>query len=163
MNEEKFWKLIQLIDWTKKEDADRLKPLVENLSKEEIEDIYKFEELLTEKLYLLDGRKYAECIGESSYNAGKYFSSDVFLYVRACVVANGREFFYQVLNDPKQMPKDMDFESILYAAKEAFLIKTGKDDWGYEPKILYETYFNRKGWDMGENISILEFLGVNKR
>ena len=74
-------------------------------------------------------------------------SVDEFLYARCVVVANGRQFFDAVLAEPKQMPKDMEFESLLYVARTALKKKTGRDDAEPdEPAVSYETFSNRAGW-----------------
>ncbi|MCP5499609.1 MAG: hypothetical protein H7A25_06870 [Leptospiraceae bacterium] len=36
--------------------------------------------------------------------------------------------------------------------------KTAKEEWEYSPKRLYETYFNRKAWGKGKELSIKEFI-----
>lgn len=68
-----------------------------------------------------------------------------FLYVRCCVVANGEDFFERVLNHPKEMPKDMDYEPILYLAEEAYEQRMNKE-LDYETGCDYETFSNHKGW-----------------
>lgn len=60
-------------------------------------------------------------IGEDSCRGeNEQFSVDYFLYVRCCVVANGKEYFEMVVSNPEQMPKDIDFEPLLYLAMEAY-------------------------------------------
>ena len=44
------------------------------------------------------------------------------------------------------MPKNSDFEAILYLPAEAYKIKTGKE-MNYVPKYIPETFSNSKGWD----------------
>jgi len=45
-------------------------------------------------LFLLDTKENAENIGEFSFkNEGEHFSIDYFLYVRYCVIANGKKLF----------------------------------------------------------------------
>jgi predicted DNA-binding WGR domain protein len=129
-------------------DEDVLKPAINKLVKMTIDDIYKFAEILAEKLYSLDGIEYAKNIGEFSYkNETTHFSNDYFLYVRCCVVANGKDFFYQVLQNPTSMPKDMDFEALLYLPDEAYNKKTKTEDYHYQTKFSFETYSNKEGWN----------------
>jgi predicted DNA-binding WGR domain protein len=148
MSEELFWEIISLFNWKKVEDGDAvLKPAIKRLASMKIEDIYKFEDILAEKLFLLDGIDYASNIGESSYkNNGEHFSVDYFLYVRCCVVANGKDYFYYILSNPTEMPKDLDFEPLLYLANEAYSKKTKTEDYDYQPKFDYETFSNIEGW-----------------
>lgn len=146
MNEEAFWSIIALLDWSQGEDDDAiLAPAVQALKQYSVADIKRFHDILAEKLYALDKQAFAEQIGEYRYGGARHFSVDVFLYARACVVANGKEFYGRVLSDPTKMPKEYTFEALLYLAPTAFEQKTG-DTWDYLPKISYETYSNREGW-----------------
>ena len=147
MDEEEFWKVISLLNWRYEGDDEKvIKNSVQYLAKKSDEDIFEFYELLSKFLYDLDGIEYAENIGEYSYSQGEYqFSVDFFLYARCVVVANGREFYYKVLNNSKEMPKDMEFESLLYIAPYAYE-KKRKKEFNYLAKCSYETYSNKKKW-----------------
>ena len=146
MTEAKFWAIIAMLNWAATgDDAAVIAPAVEELAKYEIEEIYEFENILAQKLYALDTRAHAEQIGEYAYRDGEHFSSDWFLYARCVVVANGEDLYARVLENPMEFPKDMEFESLLYIAPEAFQLKTGRDyDHVNEPS--YETYSNADGW-----------------
>ena len=72
-------------------------------------------------------------------------SSDLFLYARCCAVANGKDFYQEVLSDPAKMPKDLTFEALLYLAEKAYRRKTGKR-LDRAPAYIYETFFNPAGW-----------------
>ena len=89
----------------------------------------------------------AENIGQFAYQEGDYFSVDHFLHVRACVIANGKEAFEEVLAQPKEMFKDLTFESILTVASIAYERKTGKQ-FIYVPSKNMETYSNKNGWHL---------------
>lgn len=146
MNEEQFWQIIDLLAWEAGDDDDAiLAPAVERLQQFSEEDIFRFQDILAEKLFLLDTQAFAEQLGEGRFGGDQHFSVDVFLYARACVVANGQAFFRQVLQNPAKMPKEYTFEAILYLAQEAFERKTGQD-WTYLPQKSYETFSNREGW-----------------
>lgn len=146
MTEENFWSIINQLDWTKGYDTDAiLKPAVELLKEFPVKAIFQFQDLLAEKLYALDQQIYAENIGSRRYDGEQYFSVDMFLYARAAVVANGKEFYKLVLEEPSKMPKEFTFEGLLYVAAEAFQKKTGKN-WDYLPELSYETFSNRSGW-----------------
>lgn len=43
------------------------------------------------------------------------------------------------------MPKDMEFESILYLAGSAYKTKTG-EEFDYNAPTDYETFSNKQGW-----------------
>lgn len=147
MKEAAFWALISLFNWGASGDDEAvIKPVVDSLSKLNTEEIYAFEDILTEKLHALDEKKYAKEIGKYAYvNDEQYFSVDGFLYSRCVVVANGKEFYEQILKSPVDFPKDMDFEALLAIAPKAYEKKTGKE-WEYVSKLSYETYSNKSGW-----------------
>ena len=153
MDEEIFWGIIKSFNWAKTGDDDAvLRPAVKRLASMTIEDIYKFADILSEKLFLLDGITYASNIGEDSYEGEDApFSVDYFLYVRCCVVANGKDFFNRVKANPTQMPKEMDFEPLLYLPANAYNKKTKSKDYDYEPKFNFETFSNTAGWKSEEN------------
>jgi predicted DNA-binding WGR domain protein len=146
MSEDVFWRIIGLFNWKKSGDDEAvIEPAVKTLARMTVDDIKRFEGLLTEKLYALDTEAHAREIGEEAFQPGKYFSPDWFLYVRCCVVANGRVFFETVLANPTEMPKDMEFESLLSVGPTAFERKTG-EEFDYVSTLSYETFSNRNGW-----------------
>lgn len=153
MDEEVFWEIIKSFDWNKTGDDDAvLRPAVKRLVTMTVEDIYLFADILSEKLFKLDGIVYASEIGDESYKGeGEHFSVDYFLYVRCCVVANGKDFFKHILGNPTQMPKDMDFEALLYLPAMAYNKKTKSEGYDYEPKFDFETFSNVDGWNTNKN------------
>ena len=148
MTEDQFWAIIDQMDWTKVNSDEILRPAIVALSQFAISDIYLFHDILAQKLFLLDGKKYAEHTGSNRYSDPSLssFSADTFLYARCCVVANGRDFFQKVLEVPSSMPKEFTFESLLYLPEEAFRLKTGKKNYDYTPPIWFETFSNPEGW-----------------
>ena len=145
LTENEFWDIISLLDWEREEDTDIIQPAINKLCALPIAHIYGFEDILALKLYELDQKKFAKNTGENAYQKGKYFSVDVFLYARACVVANGQEAYEEVVKNPTLMPKGMTFEPLLSLASKAYEIKTGKG-FSYIPSYIYETYSNKEGW-----------------
>lgn len=147
MNENEFWKVIEMLNWDEAGDDDAVvEPVVDYLSEKSNDDIFQFEELLSQKLYALDTKAHAKEIGEDAYvNEEEYFSVDGFLYSRCVVVANGKELFEHVLGNPSEFPKDMEFEAILYVAQQAYEQKNDKE-WEYVSPTDYETYRNSAGW-----------------
>jgi len=151
MNEKAFWQIIDSLNWQKDKDDDIVAPVVTALSHLPDEDIFQFDDLLAEKLYALDGERFARHIGEGSYtdseDDGGYFSVDNFLYARCCVVASGQEFYEAVLHNPVEMPKDATFESLLYLPQEAWTMKHGEDSqYPHFHEVWYETFSNPEGW-----------------
>ena len=143
MNDAVFWRLIGLLNWKKLGDDDAVvAPLVKALAQMPVANIEAFESLMTEKLHALDTRAHGMAILE---NEDDYFSPDLFLYTRACVVANGQAFYEDVLADPAKTPQDAEFEALLYVAGTAFEAKTGQE-FSFMPSLSYETGANRAGW-----------------
>lgn len=148
MDEDQFWAIIDQLDWNKEKSEDILRPAVQALSQFSESDIAAFDDILATKLYALDGQRFAEQLGSNRYSEGgkRHFSVDSFLYSRCCVVANGREFYEKVLQDPSEMPKEYTFEPLLNLASKAHQLKTGKDDYDHLPEVWYETFSNPEGW-----------------
>ncbi len=139
MTEEMFWDIIGKLDWDKEGESNRavVRPLVAYLAEQPVSIIFQFEEMLANKLYELDTKGHAENCGDNAWKGDeKPFSVDVFLYARACVIANGRACFEKVKADPKEMLKDLTFETLLYVASDAYEKKTGKP-FGFLPTRSY--------------------------
>tara|TARA_R110002124_G_scaffold237792_1_gene403074 strand:- start:6165 stop:6611 length:447 start_codon:yes stop_codon:yes gene_type:complete len=147
MNENEFWSIIEMLNWEESGDDEAVvEPVVDCLLQKSDDEIFQFEELLAQKLHALDTKAHAKEIGEDAYiNDEEYFSVDGFLYARCVVVANGQELFQHILENPKEFPKDMEFEAILYVAQEAYEQKNDKE-WEYVSPTDYETYKNVSGW-----------------
>lgn len=147
LSEAEFWRLIAKLDWQQTGDDEAVcAPLVAALATKPVAAIEAFEERLAQKLHALDTEARAREIGELAYiGSGDGFSVDQFLYARCCVVANGQRQYETVLADPKQMPKDMEFEALLGVAAAAYEAKTGAA-WDFTPMVSYETFANGNGW-----------------
>jgi hypothetical protein len=141
--DEAFWGIIDLIDWSKKASADKLKPAVEGLAAMPVAAIYVFADKLSEKLHSLDTRHHAEAYSKNEPD--HFISVDDFLYARCAVVAEGRTYFEKVLANPSEMPDDIVFEPLLSLADFAFEQKTGTE-FNYVPTFNYETRSNLSGW-----------------
>lgn len=137
----KFWIFIEKIDWSQKEEEDRLKPLIDALAKTSIPTIHEFSEQLAFYLHQLDGPAYYEALK----NQEQGLSADTFLYARCMTVAKGKAFYIDVLDEPEKMPTGEDFEALLYVDEQAFEQKTG-EKYDYVPSINYESFFNRNLW-----------------
>lgn len=145
LSEADFWHIISLLDWSKEEDKEITQPLVSYLADLPVRHIYDFADILSQKLYTLDQKDYAQNIGEDAWMEGAYFSPDNFLYARACLIANGQEAYEAVLKDATQMPQNLTFESLLYLPAIAYEQKTG-DQYEYNHAFSIETYSNTAGW-----------------
>ena len=147
MTREDFWKHIEQIDRTAlglgKENV-AIRPLEVSLSTLTPADLESFEEHLSQCLFTLDGRAYADAAGES---AG---SDDAFLYARCFVVAQGREHYEATLKDPSLMPQTLAgwCESLLYVHHRAWAALTGKNEseWAFEAAVSFESGSNIELW-----------------
>ncbi len=151
MSEDRFWSIIALLDWGRKTSPDILAPAVQALSLFSEDDIFRFDQILAEKLYALDGETFARPLGWNTAGNTR-FSADVFLYARCCAVANGREFYEKLLQKPALMPKEHTFEPLLYLAEQAHRLKTGSDRYDFLPTLSYEMFGNPKGWPNGPSL-----------
>jgi hypothetical protein len=149
MDDVTFWALIDRLDWSHRDDDDRVvAPLVKHLSNLPDREIAGFADQLARKLHALDGRAWARESGETIWwGDGDTLSVDAFLYARLAVVAHGREVYERVLADPTTMLKDTEFESLLYVASQSYERKTGLDDDGsLDSVVSFETFANQAGW-----------------
>lgn len=165
MNESKFWNIIERLDWDKTGNDDAvLKPASEALAALDEESIFKFDDILSERLHALDTREHCRACYASEQldpdNGDDYISADDFLYSRCVVVANGRDFFASVLADPSRMPQGLEFESLLSLPASAYQRKTGK---AYEhvPAVSCESFQNSAGWAPTAKTSPGKFTGEN--
>jgi len=148
MDEEQFWAIIGLLDWKQPDRPAIVQPALEALSRCSKADIHTFHDLLNEKLYALDGQRFAVHLGSNRYSDDEdnSFSVDDFLYARCGVVSQGQTFYEAVLNNPAKMPKEFTFEQLLYLPERAWRLKTGRDDYDYAPETWSETFSNPDGW-----------------
>ncbi len=146
LSEAHFWAIMGKLNWDNEDDNDAVvEPAIAYLVMQPVRHIFEFADLLSEKLYALDARIYAQNIGEDAWLPNAYFSVDNFLYARCCVVANGKKAFLDVQKNPSRMPKDLTFEDLLYVASTAYSRKMGKK-YTYSPICSIETYSNKEGW-----------------
>lgn len=143
LNENGFWDLIGLLDWSKADEDAIVEPLLEALSQMSVANIHQFADILSKQLWLLDTEAHA--LASRGGNDQKPLSVDYFLYDRCRVVAGGKDFFKKVLKTPSEWPVGASFESLLYAADEAYERKTGKQ-LVHIPAHNYETHSNQSGW-----------------
>jgi len=106
----------------------KIAPVLAYLATQSNERIFLFQDILSQKLYLLDGQKYAKNIGKNAYGTAAYFSGDEFL-----------------LKKPTKILKDKSFKPLLYLAEDAYFLKN-KNTLNRLPAYNYETFFNVDGW-----------------
>lgn len=144
-SEDDFWRIIDKIDWSKKGSENKVAPAVKALAKMPIAAICLFADKLSAKLFQLDTRAHANTYAANEPD--NFISADDFLYARCAVIAEGKDYYEKVLNDPAQMPEDIVFEPLLYLADDAFEIKMNVP-FNYVPTFNYETQSNKSGWQL---------------
>jgi hypothetical protein len=152
VDENTFWGVIAKLEWKHEGDDERVvEPVVKALTAMPEAEIAAFQNMLAAKLYALDGRAWArESGGDVWWGEPDKLSVDGFLYSRCVVVANGRKFYDDVLRDSEQMPKDLEFESLLYIAPTALQRRTGHEEANeLETEVSFETFSNSAGWPPG--------------
>nr|WP_244659764.1 DUF4240 domain-containing protein [Priestia megaterium] len=146
MDDQVFWGIISLLDWSKEDEEAIVEAAIKELSTFTVWKIRHFEETLSYKLFLLDTEEHAREMGEDCFaSQDQHFSPDLFLYARCAVVAHGKEVFEDVLSNPSKMLKDTEFEILLSLSSEAYYVKMGKE-FEYESRCSYETFSNKEGW-----------------
>ncbi len=146
MDDRQFWDIIAQLDWGRKRSDDIMATAVEALSRYPEEGIFRFDQMLAEKLFTLDGELFARPLGWGG-EVNSNFSVDAFLYARCCAVANGKDFYEKVLENPQLIPKEHSFEPLLYLAEKAYRMKTGTDGYDFLPSVSYETFSNHAAWN----------------
>lgn len=148
LSEPAFWELIDLLDWKHLGNDDAvIEPLVQALSQAPLRHIYDFKDILSQKLYLIDTAAHARQIGQRAFREdAEDFSADGFLFARCCAVANGREQYEAIRQNPALMPKDLEFAPLLRISSEAYRRATG-NVLRYVSTYSVETFSNSKGWE----------------
>ena len=160
VSDDAFWKIIALLDWDRPgHDDEIVKPAIDALARMTEDEIRGFDDVLAEKLFAMDTREHARHMYERQLDDGDdYISADEFLYGRCVVVANGRALYQSVLANARAMPKEMEFESLLYLARAAFEKKTGRE-YGHVTKVSRESFQNAAGWARTEKTRPGRFTG----
>lgn len=145
MNKRLFWKIIKMLDWDKEgNDELVLTPVIQYLSQHSDEEIFAFEDIMTQLLYDIDSKK----IAEGLYEDTKYISADIFLYQRCVAIVNGQGYYNSILYGGRKLDPNLEFEAILYVPKAAWANKHNQDlrDHPHITKLSYETGSNKTLW-----------------
>lgn len=145
MNTEQFFSsLMTICDWDKSGNDDEvLKPLIEYLSELSDEEIFSFDDIMSELLYALDTRK-------NFKTACKYYdhSDDTFLYSRCAALVNGADYYKKVQQGKIIKVWTMEFEAILSVPSSAWAKKHNSDIKNYPhlSAFCFETGSNADMW-----------------
>ena len=123
-----FWEVMDLCDWSYEEDDDKvLAPVVDFLSDKDDDYIFSFDDALYNLLHEL----YTEKIIEQYKKKSEYVSDDDFLYTRCVALINGKEFYENIKNGISDLPCNLEFESLLYVAQNAWAKKHNTESSAY--------------------------------
>ena len=140
-----FWNTMERCDWTKEGDDDGvLRPVTEYLSRQEDEKIFLFDDQMTELLYRLDTRAFAD----ACQKADPMMSDDTFLYSRCVALINGPVYYDKALRGKEKSLWKLEFEALLYLPQRAWALKHRRDEEEYPhiAPLSFETGSNRAGW-----------------
>lgn len=140
-----FWNTMEWCDWTKEGDDDGvLRPVTEYLARQEDEKIFLFDDQMTELLYRLDTRAFAD----ACQKVDPMMSDDTFLYSRCVALINGPVYYDKVLRGKEKSLWELEFEALLYLPQRAWALKYRRDEEEYPhiAPLSFETGSNRAGW-----------------
>ena len=130
-----FWKIMELCDWSFEGNDDKvLAPVIEFLSNKDDDFIFNFDDTLYSLLHEL----YTEKLLEQYKEKSSYVSDDDFLYSRCVALINGKKYFDGIKKGIINFPADMEFESLLYVAQNAWAKKhnTESNEYPHIPKYF---------------------------
>ena len=140
-----FWNTMERCDWTKEGDDDGVRrPVTEYLARQEDEKIFLFDDQMTELLYRLDTRAFAD----ACQKVDPMMSDDTFLYSRCVALINGPVYYDKVLRGKEKSLWELEFEALLYLPQRAWALKYRRDEEEYHhiAPLSFETGSNRAGW-----------------
>lgn len=126
---------MELCDWSFEGNDDKvLAPVIEFLSNKDDDFIFNFDDTLYSLLHEL----YTEKLLEQYKEKSSYVSDDDFLYSRCVALINGKKYFDGIKKGIINFPADMEFESLLYVAQNAWAKKhnTESNEYPHIPKYF---------------------------
>lgn len=140
-----FWKTMKLCDWEYEgNDELVLRPVITYLSSREDQDIFAFDDMMSELLYAIDTQKLAK----QCQKVDGLMSDDSFLYSRCIALINGPGYYERAKAGKCKEMWTMEFEALLSVPHEAWAVKHKKEASQYPhiPPVSYETGSNVDGW-----------------
>jgi hypothetical protein len=128
MDNDSFWKLIGNSRRGAVDCDEQVERLVQRLEKHSAEEILEFHRLLGERL----GESYRWDLWGVAYLVNGGCSDDGFEYFRCWLIAQGRSFYEEILQNPEKISRrvkdgDVECEPLMYAAMQAYESKTGEE------------------------------------
>jgi len=144
MKRQEFWELLELLDWAQVGNDDAvLEPVVNYLSKHGDDEIFAFDDIMSELLFDIDGKKYAESV----YANLEDLSEDDFLYTRCIAIVNGEGYYKAIKTHQSKLQADLEFESVLYVPELAWERRHGETaEYPHIAAYDYETGANKNNW-----------------
>lgn len=161
MNKHDFFDIIMTkCAWSKQGNDEKvLAPLIKFLSQQEDDEIFMFEDIMTDLLYQLDTLQNFKI-------AKKYYhhNADTFLYSCCVALINGEKYYINVKQGKNKDLWTKEFESLLYVPKRAWKMKHHKslEYYPHLPAISYETGSNKDGWEKRISLTRLKRIIQNK-
>ena len=140
-----FWNTMELCDWDKEGDDDKvLKPVIKYLSKQSDDTIFEFDNQMALLLYNLDTKK----LMEQCEKEDPYVSDDTFLYSRCVALVNGPGYYEKVKNGKARDVWNMEFEALLYVPQKAWALKhkSPVNEYPHLTPLSFETGSNKDEW-----------------
>lgn len=144
-----FWRMMELCDWERLvHNKDILVPLIRLLSKLPDEEIFSFDDIMAELLYILDTRKLFIQCKKVNPNAG----DRMFLNARCAALTGGKKYYEKVKVSKMKMiwgrTWEADFDVILQIPSRAWALKHHKhpNDYPHKTPLCYKTGSNKDEW-----------------
>ena len=146
MNEPMFWDLIEAARRDNDRDCEsQAARLIDDLAVLSESEIVEFSRIMDELMV----RSYSAELWAAAYLINGGCSDDGFDYFRGWLMAQGRSAYYNALRDPESLldtaEPEVECESILYVAAEAYELKTGSELLRQKPPnphITFEEWTN---------------------
>lgn len=160
-----FWSTMELCDWNSEgDDYKVLEPVIKYLSKQNDDVIFEFDDLMSELLYHLDTKEFADqCQKEDPQ-----MCDDTFLYSRCVALINGRSYYEKVKQGKVKDLWNMEFEALMYVPGKAWALKHKRsvDDYPHSALFSYETGSDKDGWGKSKltdrSFGVSVFLGQDQ-
>ena len=136
-------------------DEESINSFIKLLSTKEDKEIFDFDATITNYVFNLDARIYADEIYD--YEDDSEIPADDFLAVRCGAIAMGENYYLDVKYFRKQLDKENKFPELLKLPARAWAIKHGKtaEEYPFESPNKVETFTDKEAWEKyPDNLSL---------